>query len=98
VNDLSRLYGFSGIEKLTEDRHPRSDHVTLQADDYESQPKLRQIVLALNISVDCHKNIESSFGIGKELVVLATIPSQVDHRPDGMIRKRSADAGVDALV
>jgi hypothetical protein len=68
------------------------------ANDYESQPKWRQIILELNLSVDCHKNVESTFGVGKKLCILPSLPSNLNHGPDCVVRKRRAHACVDALV
>ena len=67
-------------------------------DDKESESELRQIVLALNFPVDCHKYIESMFGVGKELAVLTSAPSNLDHRPARMARKRGTHSCMNALV
>ncbi len=80
VADLSRPHGFRSIEKSIEDPHPRSDHVALYADYYESESKSWQVVLERNLSVDCHKHVESTFGVAKELFILTSIPSDLGHK------------------
>ncbi len=85
-------------EKWIEDGHPLSNHVTFYADNQESQPKSRQIVLALNLSVGCHKRVERTFCVGKKLFVPARLPRGFYHGPDRMVRKRCAYPRMDALV
>ena len=82
MDNLARLHRLRGIENPIEDRQPRSDDVAFYADDNESQPKSSQIVLALDLSVNRHKDIKSTLGLGKELFVLAPIPADFGHRPN----------------
>ena len=98
VDNLARLHRLRRFSNPIEDRQPRGDDVAFYANDNESQPKSRQIALVLDLSVNCHKNIESTLGIGKELFVLAPLPSDFAYCPNGMIRKRRTHPRVDALV